>query len=218
MKMNHVLQRGSGTTRQRRGFTLIELLVVIAIIAILASILFPVFARARENARRTSCLSNLKQLGLAATQYTQDYDERLPPSYDQTSPDTYCWYDLIQPYAKSNQLFFCPSDSLHDGTKPLFYTNISYGWNFNALTQQACSPQGYGCGGVSLARIANSAETVMMADSAAISDAYVIHSEGYYRPSPRHLEGANFTFVDGHAKWFKIPGAIVANNSMWDLD
>src|SRR5215216_4432933 len=71
------------TPVKRRGFTLIELLVVIAIIAILAAILFPVFARARENARRTSCLSNLKQLSLGIMQYTQDYDERLPQAmYD----------------------------------------------------------------------------------------------------------------------------------------
>jgi prepilin-type N-terminal cleavage/methylation domain-containing protein len=65
--------------KQFRGFTLIELLVVIAIIGILAAILFPVFARARENARRTSCISNVKQLGLAAVQYVQDYDSKYPP-------------------------------------------------------------------------------------------------------------------------------------------
>ena len=68
----------NGGLRTTRGFTLIELLVVIAIISVLAAILFPVFARARENARRTSCLSNLKQIGLAFLQYTQDYDEAYP--------------------------------------------------------------------------------------------------------------------------------------------
>jgi prepilin-type N-terminal cleavage/methylation domain-containing protein len=67
------------TQRQNRGFTLIELLVVVAIIGILAAILFPVFARARENARRTSCISNVKQIGLALTQYVQDYDSQYPP-------------------------------------------------------------------------------------------------------------------------------------------
>ncbi|RYG71697.1 DUF1559 domain-containing protein [bacterium] len=95
------------------GFTLIELLVVIAIIAILAAILFPVFGRARENARRSSCMSNLKQLGLGTMQYTQDYDEYLPdatygPASAITDPK---WMDVIFPYVKSEQIFTCPSDS-----------------------------------------------------------------------------------------------------------
>ncbi|RYX82560.1 DUF1559 domain-containing protein, partial [bacterium] len=111
---------------RRSGFTLIELLVVIAIIAILAAILFPVFARARENARRASCQSNLKQIGLGVMQYVQDYDEKYP-IYDLQgdSPDAYIpggqngyydgywWYGnwrfTIQPYVKSTQLFTCPS-------------------------------------------------------------------------------------------------------------
>jgi prepilin-type N-terminal cleavage/methylation domain-containing protein/prepilin-type processing-associated H-X9-DG protein len=120
----------------KRGFTLIELLVVIAIIAILAAILFPVFARARENARRTSCLSNLKQVGLGFAQYLQDYDESYPPAFswnsstgapnqldaDPSRPSGYftinnastighykSWMDAIHPYVKSVQIFVCPS-------------------------------------------------------------------------------------------------------------
>jgi len=99
--------------RSRRGFTLIELLVVIAIIAILAAILFPVFAKAREKARQTSCLSNLRQLGTGLLSYAQDYDERLPAA------TTWCnWRNVqfnrqymqqTQPYIKSYQLFACPS-------------------------------------------------------------------------------------------------------------
>lgn len=95
-----------------KGFTLIELLVVIAIIAILAAILFPAFARARENARKASCLSNLKQIGLGVMQYTQDYDEKFPMGYNWgASTDPNSWNGQIQPYVKSKQIFVCPSDT-----------------------------------------------------------------------------------------------------------
>src|SRR5580658_8422908 len=95
-----------------RGFTLIELLVVIAIIAILAAILFPVFSRARENARRASCQSNLHQLGLGEIQYTQDYDEHMVPAVtDDTGVGDTCWGLLIYPYIKNNQILQCPSDT-----------------------------------------------------------------------------------------------------------
>ena len=102
--------------RRYGAFTLIELLVVIAIIAILAAILFPVFARARENARRASCSSNLKQIGLGLLQYSQDYDEIFPLAYtlgDQASNAgaNTKWMDVVQPYVKSTQLFTCPSDT-----------------------------------------------------------------------------------------------------------
>ena len=102
------------------AFTLIELLVVIAIIAILAAILFPVFARARENARRSACQSNLKQIGLGITQYTQDYDGFLPPSQS----GNVVWPTLTAPYIKSSQVFTCPSAS--EGSKPVD-TSLVYG-------------------------------------------------------------------------------------------
>lgn len=100
---------------RRNAFTLIELLVVIAIISVLAAILFPVFARARENARRASCMSNLKQIGLGIMQYTQDYDETLPRAVlngaaDADENNPYGWADALQPYVKSTQLFQCPSE------------------------------------------------------------------------------------------------------------
>ncbi len=106
----------------RRAFTLIELLVVIAIIALLAAILFPVFARARENARKSSCMNNLKQQGIGIAQYQQDYDETMPHPYAGCSVsgsgngDARCprWMDVVYPYVKSEQLFTCPSSSANN--------------------------------------------------------------------------------------------------------
>lgn len=117
----------------RRGFTLIELLVVIAVIALLAAILFPVFARARENARRSSCQSNLKQIGLGLLLYSQDYDEILIADwygyegYNETDPITtpnarYKWMDAAYPYVKNEQIFSCPSDD-PASAKYIYYGN-----------------------------------------------------------------------------------------------
>lgn len=139
----------------RSGFTLIELLVVIAIISILAAILFPVFARARENARRASCMSNLKQIGLGMMMYVQDYDERYPQMEyygaftKQTDPakpgalfmvnrwtsnprDHYMtWMDFIYPYVKSTQLFICPSHTQADDLPSYGYSGAFSGYNTN---------------------------------------------------------------------------------------
>ena len=112
------------------GFTLIELFVVIAIIAILAAILFPVFARARENARRASCQSNLKQIGLGIAQYTQDYDERGPQNAfgtyngNATLSTQYFWHDAIYPYIKSVQVYVCPSHGYTSGQGPVTDTFV----------------------------------------------------------------------------------------------
>lgn len=119
--------------RSRSGFTLIELLVVIAIIAILASILFPVFARARAQARKTVCLSNMKEIGLAIMMYTQDYDETYVPAQWHTefsgncSPTFFGFArlgGLVQPYIKNKGIFFCPEDTWVSDN-----TGISYGYN-----------------------------------------------------------------------------------------
>jgi len=101
-----VVRRRMYKMSRKHGFTLIELLVVIAIIAILAAILFPVFARAREKARQTSCLNNLKQLGLAALQYAQDYDERM---VIYRYPNPYFWPHKLYDYGKNWQVYYCPS-------------------------------------------------------------------------------------------------------------
>jgi prepilin-type N-terminal cleavage/methylation domain-containing protein/prepilin-type processing-associated H-X9-DG protein len=125
------------TAGLRRGFTLIELLVVIAIIAILAAILFPVFARAREKARETSCRSNLKQIGLALHMYASDYDGLLPIADDKPVTNPILGFglaDVIQPYVKNRQVHRCPSDTTgwwkSDGT--------SYDYGFGLISAPVC--------------------------------------------------------------------------------
>lgn len=137
------------TKPRSRGFTLIELLVVIAIIAILAAILFPVFARARENARRSGCQSNLKQIGLGMMQYLQDYDTRYPASWNYATSwsgagaQEITWGEAIQPYLKSHQIFDCPSITKRQ-VNPINtrgrYSSYFYNSNFN------CGWPGYGGG------------------------------------------------------------------------
>ncbi len=133
---------------RNRGFTLIELLVVIAIIAILAAILFPVFGRAREAARKTACLSNVKQLGLAAHCYAQDYDELFPCDYHACDPHTRLIGEL-DPYVRNKQVYYCPSA----GSQGLSYIvssdanvaagNITYYWfSFDQLPSTAPSAAG----------------------------------------------------------------------------
>jgi len=194
----------------KRGFTLIELLVVIAIIAILAAILFPVFARAREKARQASCLSNLKQLGLAAMMYGQDYDEAIVPRSigSWTQPTWYKrWYQLLEPYIKNTQLLSCPSqNSGFDLSGYGAPDDLNYGLN------QDLHP---GDWGGKLAELKYPAETLLIADSDwthSTDDASAIWHHWYCTQSytarrfipARHNEGANMAFCDGHAKWHKI--------------
>ena len=179
--------------RQRKGFTLIELLVVIAIIAILAAILFPVFARARAKAEQTSCLSNLKQLGLAALAYCQDYDQKLI-TYRTRVPGHDMWYLNIEPYVKNRQIFKCPSRE----------TTWSYGINYH-----------HGCGW-NLSRVKYPAEHLLLCDNQnqlascsaphGISPTYTPHLD----PLP-HNEGINVCYFDGHAKWMTLDGAVDAS-------
>ncbi len=144
----------------KRGFTLIELLVVIAIIAILAAILFPVFARAREKARQTSCLSNVKQISLSVLMYMGDYDEVLPFLYVSISPSSQRTglAQLVQPYTKNAQVHNCPSS---DGTvtEPISYLeHASYGYNINLF--MAGNPPAKR----KMSQIKRPAEIVMMGD------------------------------------------------------
>ena len=142
--MNVTQTQTHNRTAKRKAFTLIELLVVIAIIAILAAILFPAFARARENARRASCMSNMKQIGLGIMQYTADYDETYPQAYwykadlGTTSNSTlgyWHWSASTLPYVKSEQLYVCPSDPLK-GHPPTQAPDPAYTTIANSLDSQ----------------------------------------------------------------------------------
>lgn len=139
MKENALYLKHDNSVRPRNGFTLIELLISIAIIAILAAILFPVFARARENARRSSCQSNLRQLGLGMVQYMHDYDGLLDRGNHPTNQGQ-GWAGPVYPYVKSEGVFRCPSDStqitgagLTLGLKPVSYA-------LNSTTSFAATP------------------------------------------------------------------------------
>lgn len=180
--------------QQKRGFTLIELLVVIAIIAILAAILFPAFARARENARRASCQSNLKQIGLGIKQYTQDYDERLPSALV-SDANVVGWAGAIQPYVKSEQIFQCPSSITSPPDDALFadrlndpnFTDYFYNFNLNQTSE---------------AQLQYSANVVMNGDSGSgAAEKYLQATD--LAGGQRHFEGGNFSFADGHVKWLK---------------
>jgi prepilin-type N-terminal cleavage/methylation domain-containing protein len=172
--------QGIGHSRHRigarNGFTLIELLVVIAIIAILASILFPVFAQAREKARQSSCLSNQKQIALGMTMYTQDYDDTLPPYsfgvgtagfFGYFGADGPRWADMIFPYVKSRQVYDCPDGNVHlniyQGGAYFDTQTYSYGYSTPSLTTTPDS--GYGVAGRPLAQITAPSTTIMLADS-----------------------------------------------------
>ena len=215
----------------KKGFTLIELLVVIAIIAILAAILFPVFAQAREKARASACLSNCKQIGTGLQLYIDDYDETIPPMIHTSNPTgdiagagnnspraTFCvdwtwgwgtghlntWMDSIFPYVKNVNLFKCPSDTKRAG----------YGFNF-ALGFEASG--GYLNPNVqsfaTLAAMNHPSNLVFVCDTwpagTVNNEKYIIVVQG-----PPYLEimknanighngGHNYTFVDGHAKYYK---------------
>ena len=187
---------------RRKGFTLIELLVVIAIIAILAAILFPVFARAREKARQTSCLNNQKQLALAWQMYVQDYDESIPAYCPQvrTNGGYYwdwdrLWYMVLQPYIKNLQVQVCPSDS---------GAVISYAYNgYYLRAPEWGQPQGAS----KLGEITKPAETIMAGESQAnqyflfMPSHMNIASLAWRFTFDRHNEGCNYSFCDGHAKW-----------------
>ncbi len=192
----------------RRGFTLIELLVVIAIIAILAAILFPVFARAREKARQTSCLSNLKQIALAALSYAQDYDEVTVMFAQSSVAPNYDFHWLLEPYVKNSQIWDCPSNTAKfDINNVNKYGGGSYGIAYSDICTYAR--------GVALAQVAQPSDAIYFGDcsdhwlnTGPTTGVYGNHLLG------RHNEMANVNFMDGHAKAVKL-SAVQSDPTFW---
>ncbi len=253
--MNRITPRGG----RRSAFTLIELLVVIAIIAILAAILFPVFAQAREKARAISCISNEKQIGTATMMYVQDYDETLPMyiaftggritnPIDSTDIGPWpMWQAALYPYTKSWDIYNCPSDAYKKTTSRDRYYYLSYGYNNGYLSTFGTDANGrQQWPGRNIASIVRPAQIVAFADGGGkdpattryyggsiveAPDAYPSTETWYYTGSgsvgwgsdggslcndkwgitgcfaPRHNEGGNLVFCDGHAKFLKTNAA-----------
>ncbi len=236
MRMNPSLV-SSRDAKWRTGFTLIELLVVIAIIAILAAILFPVFARARENARRSSCQSNLKQIGLGIMQYTQDYDEMMPArAHNQGPAAPRNWINMLQPYVKSYQLFQCPSNTRNTagmGDDSTGLSKVSYAVN---ATENANDGGGIFTFNnvvppIALAAIQNPATTISTFDANTGSSDFII-VKSYFGDQANsgvwgggtntalfagHLSTQNFLFADGHVKSLR-PLTTLTPTNMWNRD
>jgi prepilin-type N-terminal cleavage/methylation domain-containing protein/prepilin-type processing-associated H-X9-DG protein len=292
-KMSHRGVPCLSAKERKTGFTLIELLVVIAIIAILAAILFPVFARARENARKTSCLSNMKQIGLGIEQYKQDNDSTYPMAYfyvngADSSGGYVQWSGSVQPYVKSEQLFVCPSDTSGgiaptNCTKPActasgqtFQTagindvqvpRLSYIANEVLMPRKKTAAIALNCVNesavenpssvISISEMASNAAnlngtsslggsavkshrptsalaeggatteydsengtgTIYAITASTATDAMDNPASGkphiMYGSYKRHLDGGNYLFADGHAKWFKLERTLDPSNFLW---
>ncbi len=199
---------------KRRGFTLIELLVVIAIIAILAAILFPVFARAREKARQTACLSNIKQLTLAGIMYASDWDGHMPHHYCPNPGGYSTVYGELITYVRNDDLFFCPSLSerlcnCHFGRQLYDYRGRSQGSEITIKFDEWERP----------------GETGWLWESAyALWAGYCevvcpFCQDWYlgkrYSPAFWHNDGGHVGFVDGHAKWLSYEGQLVGPATAW---
>ena len=220
--------------RNKSGFTLIELLVVIAIIAILAAILFPVFAQARAKARQTACISNLKQLGTATMMYVQDYDETYMPEinnwwcggahwcgwgnppYNLPAPNAnipVTWDMMVQPYMKSIRIITCPDDNLAPTTIPTYgTTERSYAiptqfMDYNQTSSGAIEGKIPDPGGTILL-VERGLCSVGAQNWQACEDGQDTDAIGFARGWPHFNYNANFAFADGHVKTYVWQGAL----------
>jgi prepilin-type N-terminal cleavage/methylation domain-containing protein len=207
--------------RTHNAFTLIELLVVIAIIAVLASIIFPVFQKAREESRRDSCASNMRQLGVAVTLYTSDYDEHFPSQIANDGGDAimgaWIYYDLFEngfdvtkgslyAYVKSKGVYTCPDDVMADKN------GLSY--SINACVAAKEPLLGGYMAGDQLSKIQSPSGMMLFGEEASFTlinpttnTALATSDDGHFQTdytifSTRHTNGSNVVFVDDHAKWY----------------
>ncbi len=233
------------SVKKTSAFTLIELLVVIAIIAILAAILFPVFARARENARRASCQSNLKQIGLGILQYTQDYDEKYPMfQWNGATPSdldpAYSWRRTTFPYVKSTQIYQCPSSVYADRVaydsdntrmaalpagSPRFPASYSINGSGSYIggtpVSETSAPPRYAP--TTLAAIADPAQTIVVSEYSWVDNRVNWNDGCATNPGCNglyfkgHLGNSNFLFTDGHVKALK-PTSTGNPINMWNIE
>ncbi|MEA3401621.1 MAG: prepilin-type N-terminal cleavage/methylation domain-containing protein [Armatimonadota bacterium] len=206
-----------------RGFTLVELLVVIGILAILAGLLFPVFARVREKGRAASCLSNLRQVGMATAMYTEDAGGVYPPRFTVLG-ETY-WWDLVDPYVREPEVWYCPSEGERAPDLRHYGLNCYDRWPDDARFE-------VGISGTPLAEVRDHAGTIVIAE--ADPDDELERTPPYPTPwdiggsqsghwawpltslaEDRHNGGFNAGYLDGHVKW--LPNAD-RGDAEWSLE
>ena len=202
----------------KRAFTLIEVLIVLFVIGVLAALLFPTFERARSNARRSSCQSNLKQIGLGFMQYNRDYDEMFPLAYaDSDGSGAYNpnfdagWMQILQPYIKSTTIFQCPSET-SPYSPPLQATDYWYSApvaQINHMSKIVHLERSVLCGdGIAMpaAFVATHGAIAYNGDAPALKynrDIWDTSEETDGKGGRRHLNGMNFLFCDAHVKWLR---------------
>lgn len=214
----------------RKAFTLIELLVVIAIIAILAAILFPVFAQAKAAAKKTACLSNTKQIGTGLYLYLNDFDDALPMA-NYPAPPVYVgppwtvfawhngpgvselsWADLMLPYTKNIALFKCPVDDLprkaQTGGAVLTGAQLSYALNYYFFRPPGGAPSLFAVGGGSITSIPQPASKIFITETGPNTTngqvSEIVRPDRFFGLE-RHLNGSNYVLADTHAKYHPLP-------------